>query len=366
MAEAFDLIQQEQDKYRQLNEDEILEGLTAEELEQLTLDLEDMDPENQLLPAGFRQKDQTTKKPTGPLDREKLLDYIEEEAKNLEDEEEFVPYVSGTKRGKVYEAPEQTENVLPVPHLDPELEECLNNASEAELTDIAAILGIHTLMSSDQFYSSLNESKKIVNKTGFSSTTKCELKFATEAEPPNPTDVEDTLKRIKENDPSLTEINLNNIKNIPIHTLKDYCESLKINTCVTSWSLASTRTNDPVGFAIADMLKINRTLKVLNVESNFITGEGIVAIVEALESNDVLEELRIDNQRQQFGNKVENELAEILANNTTLLKLGYHFNLQGPRGKVADFITRNNDIKRRTRVDYNPSSVVSKTFNKRK
>lgn len=31
-------------------------------------------------------------------------------------------------------------------------------------------------------------------------------------EPPNPTNVEETLQRIKSNDSSLTEVNLNNIK----------------------------------------------------------------------------------------------------------------------------------------------------------
>ena len=31
-------------------------------------------------------------------------------------------------------------------------------------------------------------------------------------EPPNPTNVDDTLQRIKSNDSSLTEVNLNNIK----------------------------------------------------------------------------------------------------------------------------------------------------------
>lgn len=31
-------------------------------------------------------------------------------------------------------------------------------------------------------------------------------------EPPNPTNVEETLQRIKANDPTLTEVNLNNIK----------------------------------------------------------------------------------------------------------------------------------------------------------
>jgi tropomodulin len=48
--------------------------------------------------------------------------------------------------------------------------------------------------------------------------------------------------------------------------------------------------------AFADMLKVNKTLKSLNIESNFITGTGILALVEALRENDSLTEIKIDNQ----------------------------------------------------------------------
>lgn len=48
--------------------------------------------------------------------------------------------------------------------------------------------------------------------------------------------------------------------------------------------------------AFADMLKVNKTLKSLNIESNFITGAGILALVEALRENDTLTEIKIDNQ----------------------------------------------------------------------
>ena len=36
-------------------------------------------------------------------------------------------------------------------------------------------------------------------------------------EPPNPTDVDGTLARVKENDAELTDINLNNIKVCVLH-----------------------------------------------------------------------------------------------------------------------------------------------------
>ena len=48
--------------------------------------------------------------------------------------------------------------------------------------------------------------------------------------------------------------------------------------------------------ALADMLKVNTTLKSLNVESNFITGAGVLSLIESLQSNTTLLELKIDNQ----------------------------------------------------------------------
>jgi len=347
-----DILDQERLKYLALDEEELLEGLSDGEIKQLALDLEDLDPDHQLLPAGLRQRDQTDKNPTGPLDRDQLLNFIEEESKKIEDKEDLVPYQAGVKRGKIFQASEaKNEQKSPnsLANLDPELEECLNTASEAELTDIAAILGMHQILNNDQYYCSFKSTETIVNKTGMSSTTKCELVSTPAAEPPNPTNVEETLKKIKNNDPDLTVVNLNNIKNVPIHTLKEYCEALKFNTSVKSWSLANTRSNDTIATAIANMLETNITLKVINVESNFISCEGVMAIMETLRENMSLEELRIDNQRAQFGAKVEAEIADILKENNTLLKLGYHFHFQGPRNQASNYLTRNGDIRRKRR-----------------
>lgn len=43
-------------------------------------------------------------------------------------------------------------------------------------------------------------------------------------------------------------------------------------------------------------MKVNTTLKSLNVESNFITGTGVLALIESLQNNTTLQELKIDNQ----------------------------------------------------------------------
>ncbi|KAE8632188.1 hypothetical protein XENTR_v10001468 [Xenopus tropicalis] len=338
------------EKYRDLDEDEILNKLTDEELTALEGELEELDPDNELLPAGLRQRDQTKKMATGPFQRDALLDHLEKQAKEIKDKEDLVPY-TGEKRGKPW-IPKKTvvDPVLENVTLEPELEEALANASDAELCDIAAILGMHTLMSNQQYYEAL-ASSNIVNKEGLNSVIKPTQYKPVPDEEPNSTDVEDTLERIKNNDPDLEDVNLNNIRNIPILTLKDYAEAMKTNTHVQKLSIVGTRSNDPVAYALADMLKVNSTLKSLNVESNFISGSGILSIIESLQYNTSLVELKIDNQSQPLGNKAEMDIASMLEKNSTLLKFGYHFTQQGPRLRASNAMMNNNDLARMHRTD---------------
>uniref|UniRef100_A0A669BPL9 Tropomodulin 2 n=1 Tax=Oreochromis niloticus TaxID=8128 RepID=A0A669BPL9_ORENI len=334
------------DKYKDLDEDEILNKLSAEELKQLETALEEMDPENALLPAGLRQKDQTSKTASGPFNRERLLKYLEKEAMEYKDRDDIVPF-TGEKKGKVFvpkQKPIETRKEE-VTTLDPELEEALSSATDTELCDLAAILGVHTLVTSSQTYDGTG------SKEGYNNVVKGEKMNPVFDEPPNPTNVEDTLQRVKSNDSTLTEVNLNNIKNIPIPTLKDFAKAMEKNTHVKKFSLAATRSNDPVAVAFSDMLRENKTLRSLNLESNFITGAGVQALVDALRDNDTLTEIKIDNQRQQLGTTVEMEIAKMLEENKSIVKFGYHFTQQGPRSRAAAAITKNNDLVRRRRVE---------------
>ncbi|KAM7010697.1 tropomodulin-2 isoform 2-T2 [Passerculus sandwichensis] len=304
----------ELEKYKNINEDEILSKLSEDELKQLEHVLDDLDPENALLPAGFRQKDQTTKAATGPFDRERLLSYLEKQALEHKDREDFVPF-TGEKKGKIFipkEKPVETRTEEKVT-LDPELEEALASASDTELYDLAAVLGVHNMVNNPKFDEAGARGKD--GKGIVRNVVKGEKVKPIFEEPPNPTNVEASLQRIKANDPSLTEVNLNNIK------------------------------------AFADMLKVNKTLKSLNVESNFITGTGILALIDALKKNESLTEIKIDNQRQQLGTAVEMEIAKMLEENSRILKFGYQFTKQGPRTRVAAAITKNNDLVRKKRVE---------------
>ncbi|XP_072818519.1 tropomodulin-2 isoform X2 [Vicugna pacos] len=301
--------QKELEKYKNIDEDELLGKLSEEELKQLENVLDDLDPESALLPAGFRQRDQTQKAATGPFDREHLLMYLEKEALEQKDREDFVPF-TGEKK---------------------------------------AVLGVHNLLNNPKFDEETTSTKG--GKGPVRNVVKGEKVKPVFEEPPNPTNVEVSLQQMKANDPGLQEVNLNNIKNIPIPTLKEFAKALETNTHVKKFSLAATRSNDPVAIAFADMLKVNKTLKSLNIESNFITGAGILALVEALKENDTLTEIKIDNQRQQLGTAVEMEIAQMLEENSRILKFGYQFTKQGPRTRVAAAITKNNDLVRKKRVE---------------
>uniref|UniRef100_A0A3Q3XMM2 Uncharacterized protein n=1 Tax=Mola mola TaxID=94237 RepID=A0A3Q3XMM2_MOLML len=316
------LVRKEMDKYRDVDEDELLKKLSEEELQRLEDELEELDPDNALLPAGLRQKDQTKKAPTGTFQRDNLLAHLEKQAKEHPDKEDL-----------------RVDPMIESVTLEPELEEALASATDAELCDIAAILGMHTLMSNQQYYEAL-ASSTIVNKQGLNSVIQCTQYKPVPDEEPNSTDVEETLQRMKRNDPDLVEVNLNNIKNIPIKTLKAYAEALIKNTVVERFSIVGTRSNNPVAFALA--------------ESNFITGTGILALIESLQLNTTLQELKIDNQSQPLGNKVEMEIASMLEKNTTLLKFGYHFTQQGPRLRGSNAMMNNNDLVRKRRLEGGP------------
>ncbi|XP_043861341.1 leiomodin-1 [Dromiciops gliroides] len=165
-----------------------------------------------------------------------------------------------------------------------------------------------------------------------------------------PSIFDEPLERVKNNDPEMTEVNVNNSDCITNEILVKFTEALEFNTVVKVFALANTRADDHVAFAIAIMLKANKTITSVNLDSNHITGKGILAIFRALLQNNTLTELRFHNQRHICGGKTEMEIAKLLKENTTLLKLGYHFELAGPRMTVTNLLSRNMDKQRQKRL----------------
>ncbi|CAJ1050363.1 leiomodin-1 [Xyrichtys novacula] len=161
---------------------------------------------------------------------------------------------------------------------------------------------------------------------------------------------DELMEQVRSNDPSLAELNVNNSEVIKTKTLIEFAEALHNNTNVKKFALANCRADDHVAYAIAGTLRTNKTITSINVDSNHLTGKGILALIQALQHNSTLTELRFQNQRHICGGKTEMEMTKILKENTTLLKLGYHFELAGPRMTTTNILSRNMDRQRQKRL----------------
>lgn len=95
---------------------------------------------------------------------------------------------------------------------------------------------------------------------------------------------------------------------------------------------------------LVEALKVNESLRTINLESNYLSGPMIRDLVEALLEKQCVTEFRASNQRPQImGNRIETEIAHLVQQNKALLKLGLNFDVPDARHKVAMQLQQNND-----------------------
>ena len=70
----------------------------------------------------------------------------------------------------------------------------------------------------------------------------------------------------------IAQVNLNNIQNVGMEVFEELASAMECNTHVRHLLLANVGLTDRPARALASMLRKNMTLQMLNVESNFITG----------------------------------------------------------------------------------------------
>ncbi|CAG9795352.1 unnamed protein product [Diatraea saccharalis] len=332
-------------QYDEVDVDELLSKLTQEELTMLA---KDVDPDDNCLPPSLRNNYACEKDPTGPLNRKKLIEHINKQALETPDRPEVKPYVAGVIRGKKWIPPPPPEKMRDAEEqitidLGDEYEQALTGASQEEIIDLAAILGFHSMMNQEQYHASLLNKGQPVG-LGWDGITKATKPKIYPMDPPNDTDPDDTVKRVKDNDQKLTDLNWNNIKNISDEKFEKLFEGLKTNTHLEVISLVNVGLNDRTAQLLADALRANTTLRVVNVETNFISPHGVVELVRALLATTSVEEFRASNQRSQvLGNKIEMEITSLVEQNPTLLRLGLHLEYSDARHRVASHLQRNID-----------------------
>ncbi|KAL1790834.1 leiomodin-3 [Sigmodon hispidus] len=414
MSERSRNSDQEDTLSEELSEDEILANLSPEELKELQSEMEVMAPDPHL-PVGMIQKDQTNKAPTGNFDHKSLVDYMylqKASRRMLEDERVPVSFVQSEENTQKHHEGEKGIKNMPQflkeklnseivankresngsnsiqeteddkedeeddedeededEEDDDEDEEDDEEEAEAEDKNIKR----EKNEAKERIQNSSATAQPLTTKALEEQKDRPETKETSEkkiakldpkklaldtsflkisARPSgNQTDLDGSLRRVRQNDPDMKELNLNNIENIPKEMLLDFVNAMKKNKHIKSFSLANVGADESVAFALANMLRENRSITTLNIESNFITGKGIVAIMRCLQFNETLTELRFHNQRHMLGHHAEMEISRLLKANNTLLKMGYHFELPGPRMVVTNLLTRNQDKRRQKRQE---------------
>lgn len=342
-------------QYEDVDIDDLLEQLSPEELEMLA---GEVDPDDSLIPPSERNSYKCEKEATGPLNRKKLIDHINDQAMNEPDRPELVPYVPGTVRGKKWVPPPPPEpqdddevhtNEVEV-DLDEEFASVLNTATEDEIVDLAAILGFHSMMNQEQYHASLLN-KERPKGVGWGGVTKATKFKPLPAEPPNDTDPEESIKKLKDDDANCKELNFNNIVNISDDQFRRLFEALEMNTKLESLSMSNVCMSDRHIDALVNALVNNNNLRTLNLETNNLSPAGIVRIMESLLKTHTIEEIRLANQRSSvLGNKIEMQLTDIIEQNPTLLRVGIHFEFNDSRNRVSRHLQKNLDTFRISRM----------------
>ncbi|PIO77004.1 hypothetical protein TELCIR_00894 [Teladorsagia circumcincta] len=132
-------------------------------------------------------------------------------------------------------------------------------------------------------------------------------------DPENDTDIDQCVQRLLDNDPSLKEINMNNMK------------------------------------ILMPVLEINTGLKKLNLETNYLSGDFFIKFFQAALTNQTLEEVRAVNQGTSYTNLEEKEIVDGIVANTGLTKVSINLRLQEDRQAVEKAMLRNGDLKRQRR-----------------
>merc|ERR1712048_1411219 len=130
--------------------------------------------------------------------------------------------------------------------------------------------------------------------------------------------------------------------------------AMAANTHITTLQLAETSLRAAQGHQLAESLKQNKTLQLINIEANHIDSESINAVARALEANERtrLETWNFSNQKDigdYFGRPVEEALAEMLKTNMSLLKLGFSCSDPGCKSNIDKALIRNCALARRRR-----------------
>jgi len=311
----------------------LMASLSPAELQALVDEMA-ADPDDVHIPASVRTAYRCEKEPTGELNRDSLINCINEIALNTPDKEEKEQFELGKKRGKVY-VPKYNEDELAQMKRQADTEEAVRLDPDEE-----AALAVATLDDIMALADILN-----TNPQDFVMEAYADPLQYFEPDPPNETKPEEVLDKLKANDPGTKDVCLNNLGNMSEKMLCDIFEAVRNNDKLTKLSAVNCDISD---FAIATLcsaLEQNGTLKSLSVENNRISPDTLADLFESICSPDNgLIELRVASQAQEsMGYRVEGRIADAIQKNPRLMKLGITLEFKEIAERVSKHLISNMD-----------------------
>eukprot|EP00927_Polykrikos_kofoidii_P078364 TRINITY_DN75197_c0_g1_i1.p1 TRINITY_DN75197_c0_g1~~TRINITY_DN75197_c0_g1_i1.p1 ORF type:complete len:1133 (-),score=231.80 TRINITY_DN75197_c0_g1_i1:260-3658(-) len=177
------------------------------------------------------------------------------------------------------------------------------------------------------------------------------------------------------NDESLIDFNFANLHMPAPHSepriAPKLMKALAANTSISSLILTDSNLLKPQAMQLAESLKMNGTLKVLELENNHLDSEAVKVMAEALTNNEhtKLEVWRFASQIEvgtTFGRPTEEAVGNMMGKNENLLKVGIYCSDAHWRDVIGRCILRNVDLARKRRKkkpdteDKPPVKAVSK------
>ncbi|CAB4009229.1 tropomodulin-1 isoform X1 [Paramuricea clavata] len=340
----------------------LLDGLSAEELHELSGDI---DPSLQGQSSRVSETTRYFDRPRAAKNRydiKSMICVMEQKSQDSVEGENYLPrkyrdWKKEEKSKKKREKPVEEEVKLP-----DELEVMMKDIGDEDINEIAAVLGLHSLLTQQESFAV--ESQKLgeaIKKFGLRKPGIVQGKrpksMPDMLQTPDTIQISEILKRLKRSDPTLTEIAMNNYKDVE-SVLIDIARLLKKNTYVTKLSVANTQMKPAVCLHLIETMKVNRTLESINMESNYLTGDVIAKLMRVLEDNKTVKELRLANQACTSGSKSEQAIAKSLEANHALKRFGYFFETRGPMMSAAKSLLRNNDEARQKRRSFHELALM--------
>merc|ERR1711862_667826 len=284
--------------------EDLLAALSPEEVAHLVDEMA-AGPDDKHMPASARTAYRCEKEATGELNRDSLINYVNEIALNTPDAEEKVKFEAGVKRGKVYvpkysdeEHAEMEKTESSQVRLDPEEEQALSNAT---LNDIMALADI------------LN-----TNPQDFVMEAYADPLQYFEPDPPNTTNPKEMLEKIQNNDKEN----------------KDQ---------VTKFSACNCDLSDFAVQTLCSVMDQNSSLKSLSIENNRVSPDVLADLFEAAANpNNGLVEMRVASQQQEkMGQRVEERIAAAICKNPRIMKAGITLEFKEIMHRVSSHMTAN-------------------------